>query len=105
MWCPGAPAPKNVANWQTQFFSPRKSLRPWIARSGLEFANRGKLTGKLAKSFWQSSERLPSLRTLLLFPTHGAHVPRSGRLPRLWQGIQLNVAERADLSLIRSVVR
>jgi hypothetical protein len=22
------PAPENVANWQTQFFSPRKSLRP-----------------------------------------------------------------------------
>jgi hypothetical protein len=62
------PGSKNVANWQTQFFSSRKSLRALIAPSGLEFANRGKLGGKLALSFWQT--HVNALRHPRRCPSH-----------------------------------
>jgi hypothetical protein len=46
------PASKILANWQTQFFFRTQLTASFVVMALNEFANRGKLVGKVAKSFW-----------------------------------------------------
>jgi hypothetical protein len=52
--------PACLANWKTQFFFRTQHSLPRALTATNEFANRGKLSGKVANSFWQRDALLYS---------------------------------------------